>query len=442
MAPFWTRLFLLLPSDSLIKTYGTPDGLGSSFIECIIQDSRGFLWVCTRDGLSRFDGYKFTTYKTSNGLPVPDATAILENEDGTFWVTTNGGGICKFDPAGKIRPNSRKKNGALFTTYSLGSSDNANRANTIYKDDEGTIYVGTDEGTFRIEKNGEGESFRQVIIHANVGGGKHQPVVNAILRDRSGNTWMSLVRDGLYRVFKDGRTRHYTTQDQIAFTRVLSLLEDRQGRLWVGTGQGLCLIEAPAETEKLSVRLYTKKDGLPSNAVSNLLQSRDGHLWIGTEESLTEYDGTGFRSYGSRNGLVGTGINKIFEDKDGNLWIGTQSGGLMKLARHGFVAYDVADAEALTNIHTVFKDEAGNFFVVSGNWFINQITSKGVESFRLNVPPEAQMGWLTNALLRDHTGEFWATTDGLGVFRFPKVNDISRLAQTKPGPFMRLLMGL
>jgi ligand-binding sensor domain-containing protein len=425
-----------------IKTYGTPDGLGSSFIECIAQDSRGFLWVCTRDGLSRFDGYKFTTYKTSDGLPVPDVSAILENEDGTFWVTTNGGGICKFDPAGKIRPNSRKKNGALFTTYSLGSSDYANRANIIYKDGDGTIYVGTDEGAFRLEKNGEGESFRQVVIHANVGGGKHQPVVNAILRDRSGNTWMSLVRDGLYRVFKDGRTRHYTTQDQIAFTRVLSLLEDSQGRLWVGTGQGLCLIEAHAETEKLSVRLYTKKDGLPNNGVSSLLQTRDGRLWIGTDDSLTEYDGVSFRSYGSKNGFVGTGIVKMFEDRDSNLWVGTQSGGLMKLSRRGFITYDVADAEGLTNIHTVFKDEAENFFVVSGNWFINQISSQGVTSFRLNVPAEAQMGWLTNALLRDHTGEFWATTDGLGVFRFPKVNDISRLAQTKPKAIYTTANGL
>ena len=52
------------------------------------------------------------------------------------------------------------------------------------------------------------------------------------------------------------------------------------------------------------------------------------------------------------------------------------------------------------------------------------------------------MGWLTNALLRDHTGEFWATTDGLGVFRFPKVNDISRLAQTKPKAIYTTANGL
>lgn len=117
-----------------IKSYGTPDGLGSSFIEFILQDSHRYLWVCTRDGLSRFDGYIFKTYRTSDGLPVPNVSSIVENADGTFWVTTNGGGVCKFDPAGKVA--SESKNGSLFATYSLGNSDFSNRANIVYKQGE------------------------------------------------------------------------------------------------------------------------------------------------------------------------------------------------------------------------------------------------------------------------------------------------------------------
>ncbi|HKR58856.1 MAG TPA: two-component regulator propeller domain-containing protein, partial [Pyrinomonadaceae bacterium] len=412
-----------------IKTYGTPDGLGSSFIESIIQDSHGYLWVCTRDGLSRFDGYKFTTYKTGDGLPIPHVNANLENDDGTFWVATNGGGICKFDPAGKTRSNSRDKDGTLFTTYTLGSDTIQVRADVIFKDKEGRIWVVTNQGLFRLDREAEAEAFKQAPLNLS---GNRRPSASGILQDRNGDIWITLSRDGLYRIFKDGRTAHYTEQQHSAFALTTVLLEDHQGRLWVGTRTGLCLVEASPETEKLNVRLYTKKDGLVDNRISSLLETRDGHLWIGTANGLAEYDGASFRSYDSRNGLSGTQITSLLEDRNGNLWIGTQSDGLMKLTRNGFTAYGVTDDKSLTNIYNVFEDDAGNLFVASGDWSLSQITSKEVISARLNMPAETQTAWLSRVILRDRAGEIWAVTDGLGVFRFPKTSDLTRLSQVKP----------
>src|SRR5262245_38042934 len=97
-------LAFFLPSSAraeraAIRAYTTADGLPSTFVQHIVQDSRGFLWFSTRDGLSRFDGYRFVTYSTSHGLPVPTVNFLLERQDGSYWVATNGGGVCRFNPS-------------------------------------------------------------------------------------------------------------------------------------------------------------------------------------------------------------------------------------------------------------------------------------------------------------------------------------------------------
>ena len=97
-------LFILLPSLAQaerlpLKTYTTTDGLAHNEINKIVRDSRGFLWFCTANGLSRFDGYTFTNYGTDQGLPHVNVTDFLETRDGEFWVGTYGG-LVRFNPKG------------------------------------------------------------------------------------------------------------------------------------------------------------------------------------------------------------------------------------------------------------------------------------------------------------------------------------------------------
>jgi ligand-binding sensor domain-containing protein len=80
-----------------VKTYTTADGLARDRVECVVQDSRGFLWVCTAEGLSRFDGYQFTNYRTEHGLPGNYVSAFLETRRGVYWVGTTAG-LSRFDP--------------------------------------------------------------------------------------------------------------------------------------------------------------------------------------------------------------------------------------------------------------------------------------------------------------------------------------------------------
>src|SRR5438876_4372892 len=89
-----------------IKGYTTADGLPHNMISKIVRDSRGFLWFCTAEGLSRFDGYTFTNYTTDQGLPHRNITDFLETRGGQFWLSTNAG-LVRFDPGGT--PDARRE---------------------------------------------------------------------------------------------------------------------------------------------------------------------------------------------------------------------------------------------------------------------------------------------------------------------------------------------
>src|SRR5436305_3683192 len=82
-----------------VRTYTTADGLPRDFVLRIVRDSRGFLWLCTADGLSRFNGYEFTNYGVEQGLPNPTINDLLETRRGVYWVATNGGGVARFNPS-------------------------------------------------------------------------------------------------------------------------------------------------------------------------------------------------------------------------------------------------------------------------------------------------------------------------------------------------------
>src|SRR5215467_1069658 len=108
-----------------LKSYTAADGLAHNNVQRIVCDSRGFLWFCTFEGLSRFDGYDFTTYGAEHGLPSQVINDLLETREGEYWVATEAG-LCRFNPNG-VMPR-RATDGTpeaaasktMFTVYSPG----------------------------------------------------------------------------------------------------------------------------------------------------------------------------------------------------------------------------------------------------------------------------------------------------------------------------------
>src|SRR6266571_1292529 len=150
VAALCLALALLLGASSVraqqlpVRTYTTADGLPRDLVLRIVRDSHGFLWFCTGDGLSRFNGYEFTNYGVEHGLPHPWITDLIETRQGIYWVATNGGGVCRFNPSpfrnaefGLRNEQPQIRN--LFTVYPVGDESMSNRVEGLYEDHGGQL---------------------------------------------------------------------------------------------------------------------------------------------------------------------------------------------------------------------------------------------------------------------------------------------------------------
>src|SRR5260370_15561436 len=140
-----------------LKSYTVADGLPNNVINKIVRDSRGFLWFCTGEGLSRFDGYAFTNYGVDQGLPHTTVNDFLETRNGELWVATNGG-LVLFNPKGQpasriVYTNEKPGTAQMFTVVVPEDEDPAARAASVLLEDRGgTIWSGTMKHLYRLER--------------------------------------------------------------------------------------------------------------------------------------------------------------------------------------------------------------------------------------------------------------------------------------------------
>ncbi len=388
------------------------------------------MWFSTRNGLSRFDGHQFTTYNTEHGLPHSTINYLLESKSGVYWVATNGGGVCRFNPAGDGSTLVGEQPKSLFTVYTLGDQLETNRVNVLYEDHSGRLWAGTDGGIFRLETSDGQEAFRRVKL----GSDTYQnddAGVSAILEDRRGVLWIA-ANSILHSLMPDGRIEHYTPANGLVTGGIWTLFEDRDSRLWAGAIHGLFLLVAdPAPNKSIIVRRYTTVDGLPNNTILALHQTADGHFWIGTANGLVEFDGVRMRSYTRADGLSEKGAAPIMEDRDGNLWIGTYGSGVMRLARNGFTSYGEADAPGLTQIYSIFEGQDGELLTVGADRHISSVGQEEVASVRPPVPDDLNNFWMAQLAFLDHTGEWWVASSKK-LYRFPRLSHLGQFPRTRP----------
>jgi ligand-binding sensor domain-containing protein/two-component sensor histidine kinase len=410
-----------------IKSYTTTDGLESSYIQHIFQDSHGFMWFATRNGLSRYDGHQFTTYNTEHGLPHSTINWVLESRSGVYWVATNGGGVCRFNPDGD--GSARRQSQSLFTVYPLGDQLETNRVNVLCEDRNGRIWAGTDGGVFRLETTNEGDQFQRIKLGSKTYQ-EDDAGVSALIEDRRGVIWVA-ANSILHRLLPDGKIEHYTPQQGLLTGGIWTLLEDREGRLWAGAVQGLYeLAPEPGPHRSILVRRYTTGDGLPHNIVLAITQTADDHLWIGTADGLVEFDGQRMHKITRAQGLSEKGVARITEDRDGNLWMSTYGSGVLRLIRNGFTSYGEADSPGFTQIYSIFEGDDG-LFTVNESGHISQLSQEQITSAQLPAPQKPNDFWMAQRAFRDHAGEWWAVAPDK-LYRFPKASSIKELATMRP----------
>src|SRR3989440_1571432 len=349
-----------------LKSYTTADGLAHNVINKIVRDSRGFLWFCTADGLSRFDGYTFTNYGTEQGLPHPNVTDILETRRGEFWVATYGG-LVRFNPRGIPQARSVFQNEAstpapMFSVIVPDGEDRqAKAAAVLLEDHNGTIWCGTLKGLYRLERNGD----RFALLPVDIGipaDFAYPSFVTDILEDRHGSIWIT-ANSGLHRRWPDGSIARYFELDGLSLGDLNGLFEDRQGRLWAGTRLHGFFQFAAGETRAAPriVHRYSTPEGLLATWVSQLFEASDHRLWVATDRGLVEFSpdaepGKQFHTYTTENGLTYPGITAVNADSAGNLWLASPAGA-MKLTHNGFVSY--GEQDGLLSVNDIFEDSDG-----------------------------------------------------------------------------------
>jgi signal transduction histidine kinase/ligand-binding sensor domain-containing protein/DNA-binding response OmpR family regulator len=317
--------------DFRFKHITTNEGLSQSTITSIFQDSKGFMWFGTRDGLNRFDGYKFRVFKNDPNNPLTLSnnfvTDILEDKTGNLLVVTRSG-LNRF---------SRDKN--EFTRYNLEGVI----LNDVFQDGAGNIWLGTSRGLCLIDLRNRKCKF----FITNYNNGIGSSVVTKIAEDLEGNLWLA-TSGGLNRFTpKTKKMVHYLpdpkNRNSIAGTDLRAIYCDKFGNTWIGTyGDGLCLYNKKNDSFKTFKHNPDDPKSLCLDKIISIAEDASGDLWFGSENGgISIYNAAkgNFHNLASDpndpESLNNMSIHSLYKDHSGSMWIGTYAGGVNFLPKNG-----------------------------------------------------------------------------------------------------------
>ncbi|HTQ57410.1 MAG TPA: two-component regulator propeller domain-containing protein [Bryobacteraceae bacterium] len=405
-----------------IRSYTTADGLAAEHIDCVYPDSHGFVWFCTPEGLTRFDGYRMVSFGTADGLAHHGVQAILETRTRGYLVGT-AGGLSHFEANG----------GGRFSTYRPGADDYENSITALLETSAGRIWCGTEGGLFELVN---GFHFRRLPLPGPFKW-KHT-VITDLLEDTGGNLWVGTV-EGIDVVAKDGSAQHVSTKDGLPNEYVNALMRDRAGRVWAGTRAGLVLMR-PAGFGGSSVqRVYQKRDGLIHLDVRALAQAADGSLWIATSGGISRLlPGSStavFENVTRRQGLTDRQITALSPDRAGNMWVGTEGAGAMRIEPAGFTTFREQDGLPSDRVWSVLGDRKGGVLAItiSDSAPLRAVNLFDGVRFHPVIPKvlSDHPTWgMNQILLQARGGEWWAATQS-GLCRF-RAGPAEGLASRQP----------
>jgi PAS domain S-box-containing protein len=374
------------------------DGLSQNAGLAIFQDSKGYLWIGSQDGLNRYDGFNFKIYKHDpedpSSISHNSILAITEDKDGYLWIGTWGGGLNRFDPITET-----------FVSYhsdpNESSSLSSDTVTSIKQDSSGVLWVGTLAGLDR-----------------------HDPSTNGF----------------------DHFKNNPTEPNSLSGDAISVIFEDSNHQLWIGTGvngvEGSGLNRLDPSTGKVVRYQHDETDSqsLASNNIASIYEAPDGTLWIAT--GGFSLHGNGLDQFDPRTGTVRHFSNDpevadslstndlmaLWGDSNGMLWIGTWTNGLnlMDLSKPGhFLHYqnDPFFSESLSGneVWSLYKDRSGILWIGTSHSGINKLASNSGQFslYRNNPSDPASLGTnATGAFSEDKHGNIWIATWGAGLERF------------------------
>ncbi len=420
-------------------------GLSQSGISCILQDTQGFMWFGTQDGLNKYDGYNFTVYKhdelDSYSLSDNWINSIYEDKFGTLWIGSDSGGLNKFE-----------RQTEEFTHYQHDpdnpNSLGANRVLSIYEDKSGSLWIGTDSGGLnKFER--QTEQFTHYTHNTHDPNSLGNNTVLSIFEDKLGIFWIGTNGGGLNKFDREtGQFSHYTydpaDSNSLSSTSVLTIYEDLSGSLWIGTNGG-GLNKFDRETGQFIH--YTHDPDNPNSlnhtTVSSIAEDRFGNLWLATTSWYGNSYGKGLDKFTPKTGQFTHYIhdpanpnslsdNPVISVLRGNseiLWIGTSAGGINTLDQkdHKFTHYthDPANPNSLSDntVMSIYEDQSGMIWIGTDDGGLTKFERQTGKFTHYQHEPNNPNSLSSDnvwATYEDRNGTIWIGTFGSGLDKFDR----------------------
>ena len=354
-------------------------GISQSTIEDIFQDSEGYIWLGTNDGLNRYNGYEFKIYnyeEYQNSISHNGITDITEDKYGNIWVNTVSG-VNKINKKTEKISNYTEINGKIkedSTTEIIVTKDN-------------NILVGTYEGLNIY--NAKEDRFDIILEQKD---GILSSCIYSIDEDINGNIWIG-TELGLNKLSKDFKVLEtYTSESEIYNI----FCDDENGFVWAGSdSSGLLKIDTKTKEVTQYINDIEDENSIPANQVGAIIRDSKGNLWVGTTNGLARYNekNDSFDVYKNKvydkNSLVYNDVRSIIEDREGVLWVGTYSGISIFDTESSIKYYNAGldDGYLLSEnmVHGIYEDDEGYLWVGSRTKGVNIIDRENNTSKSINM---------------------------------------------------------
>ncbi|QWX83006.1 GHKL domain-containing protein [Cellulophaga sp. HaHaR_3_176] len=422
-------------SNQFLEKIEIKNGLSSNYPTSLIEDSNGFIWIGTNNGLNRYDGYKPKVFKydpkDSNTISENWITSLLEDSNGDIWIGTEGGGLNLYNTTtGAITRFIHKKNDS--TTI---SSDVVNR---IYEDSKSRIWISTKNGLNLLDRSKQ--TFQHWIQPKECKNCDYS--IKAVAEDDKGNLWVGDEFQGLYYFIpSSGKFTKTTLSDSNENALPSEFINDlyySKGMLWVGTDNGLAILNTRTEPFKKVLLDENDKNSIGEMCIWKIYNDNDGSIWLSTNGSglinynLKTHDIKIYKSDGISAYKIGSNsIEDVIVDKSKNIWMATTGNGLNKfdLKNLNFSSWekDNNNSNSLVNngVRAMLQDLDGTIWIGTNNG-LSRFNPKS-NQYRNYVKDFSYRGDVKisriRAIHRSKNNKIWIGTQSGGLYRYDPKQD-------------------
>jgi diguanylate cyclase (GGDEF)-like protein len=416
-------------ADTIFGQLTQANGLPSPAVATFTQDADGFIWVGTQSGLARWDGYHCRVYQAQLGVAgtIPDnlVQALYTDSRGNLWVGTNAGGLARYD---RDRDN--------FVVYTAGFSERGHGSiSKLAGDGAHGLWVGTEGGLEHFDIDTGRVTDVTVVGDAAKGARRvgTSDRILSLLNEKDGRLWVG-TEYGLFE--SDSRGAHFTEwefpgmKDRSA--GVMSLMRDSGGRLWVGTRRGAYFFERGQKSAQRVEDRSPEKMAMGDETVTAILEPRPGVVWLGTYgQGIVSVHTCNFELHRINHNvalptsLADDWVQSMFLDRSGIVWAATQRGvSHADRTRLGvwtyFGAYELVKGISDLDVFSVLARPDGAIWLGLGRNGVEMFDRSGRRMGALPVDPVHPQTALPKGIVQglvETPGETIYVASSAGVYR-------------------------